>query len=106
MTNHGYKYPAGRVRDPEAGEDLGDTPPPLMAPPNKPASSMQKLAKHLPTHNRDHSPYKETPRGRPATGRNRRHPRPQERGATCILDPFQHRQTAGVADRRHPRRKP
>ena len=56
MTNHGYKYPAGRVRDPEAGEDLGDTPPPLMAPPNKPASSMQKLAKHRPPQTPQPSP--------------------------------------------------
>lgn len=46
MTNHDYKYPAGRVRDPEAGEDLGDTPPSLVAPK---ASSMQKLAKHRPS---------------------------------------------------------
>ena len=51
------KYPAGRVRDPEAGEDLGGTPPPLLgvAPP-KPASSMQKLAKHRPPQTPQPSP--------------------------------------------------
>lgn len=61
MTSHGHKYPTGRVRDPEAGEDLGSTPPPLrgLTPPKpepEPASRMKKLAKHHSAHPPQPSP--------------------------------------------------